>query len=212
MTTPFGKPVKQLDLGETEIPIEDFESYLQDIKGQFLPDSYHIFKNNCNHFTNTAAEFLLGEGIPKEILNQSQEFENTPIGKLLEGFQGNMMQQNSGFNMNHVTQPQNPQNVQAQHSKAVELIKDVTQYLEIITGNDRVVIDFYADWCKPCHMIKPIFNQLADQNEGLVKFCCINVDHFDTKELCMNLKVNSMPTFVGFYKGEESNRFSGANQ
>ena len=57
------------------------------------------------------------------------------------------------------------------------MIIDDTHYVEMITGHDRVVIDFYADWCKPCHMIKPIFGLLAEQNKGNVKFCCINVDN-----------------------------------
>ena len=31
-------------------------------------DNYHVFEHNCNHFTNAASEFLLGDGIPRDII------------------------------------------------------------------------------------------------------------------------------------------------
>lgn len=70
-----------------------------------------------------------------------------------------MNQNVNGYNTNNISNPvQPPKQSNEIHSKNVIQIKDITHYLEIITGNDRVIIDFYADWCKPCHMIKPIFN------------------------------------------------------
>lgn len=104
-TTQFGNPVKEIKLGETEITIDDFQSFIKDIENEFTFDKYHIFKNNCNHFTNTAAEFLVGEGIPEDILKQSLEFENTPIGKMIEGFQVNMNGNQNGYNTNNINAP-----------------------------------------------------------------------------------------------------------
>lgn len=50
---------------------------------------YDIFDNNCNHFSNFCSEVLVGNGIPNDILNQANEFKNTPIGQMLQGFQVN---------------------------------------------------------------------------------------------------------------------------
>lgn len=53
-----------------------------------------------------------------------------------------------------------------------------------------VVIDFYADWCGPCKMIAPIFEELSREMTD-VKFCKVNVDH--EMELAMMFKVSSIP-------------------
>lgn len=57
-------------------------------------EKYHVFEHNCNHFTNAAADFLLGDGIPSEIVNQPNEFLATPLGAMLspmmQGMQDNL--------------------------------------------------------------------------------------------------------------------------
>ena len=54
-TTQFGVPVKEIFLGHTEIEPEDFQCYLKDIEDEYTFDNYHIFKKNCNHFSDTVA-------------------------------------------------------------------------------------------------------------------------------------------------------------
>ena len=74
-----------------------------------------------------------------------------------------------------------------------------------------MIIDFYADWCGPCKHIKPLFSQLASQKKDQVKFCSINVDNPATKEICMNLQIQAMPTFIAFKDGEQFDKLRGAN-
>ena len=57
---------------------------LRDIAPRFGMHNYHVFNNNCNNFTDEVASLLLGEGIPRDIVNLPQEFLQTPLGRQLE--------------------------------------------------------------------------------------------------------------------------------
>lgn len=84
-------------MGETEIPLDVFESYLKEIEGQYHMGTYHILKNNCNHFTHEILAFLTGEGLPENILNQHEELANTSLGKMILPMLENMNTQNNQF-------------------------------------------------------------------------------------------------------------------
>jgi len=58
--TPFGTPTKQVSLGFTEIHEELFMEFLREAQGEWSEAKYHVFQHNCNHFTDAAADFLLG--------------------------------------------------------------------------------------------------------------------------------------------------------
>lgn len=80
--TPFGVPTRKVDIGVTEIPEEMFMEFLREVAPRFSFNTYNVFKNNCNHFTNECANFLIGNGIPGEYVNQGEEFLATPMGKM----------------------------------------------------------------------------------------------------------------------------------
>jgi len=223
-TTPFGHPVKTLPIGVTELSEDDLNSYLFAIRDQFTPESYNIFDHNCNHFSNTVCEFLTGAQIPKDIMGQANEYKNTPIGKLMQGFENqhknvNAHPQNSippqfgfpGFGGMPQQQPANPTYNQSGqgHSKNVHELKDIISYTEMISGNDKVIVDFYANWCGPCKMIKPEYERLADANVGAIKFCSVNVD--TAQDIASTLGVKSMPTFLFMYQGTEVARVVGGD-
>lgn len=98
-STAFGNPMKVEEIGTTEITLEDFFAYLKAVESKFTFNTYHIFDNNCNHFTNDVSEFLTGKGIPDYILNQANHYKNTPIGKMLEGFMVNPGGNNNGYSL-----------------------------------------------------------------------------------------------------------------
>jgi len=70
---------------------------LRDIAPRFSMNNYHVFNNNCNNFTDEVASLLLGEGIPKEIVNLPQEFLSTPLGRQIEPM---MMQAQESLKLN----------------------------------------------------------------------------------------------------------------
>ena len=223
-TTVFGTPMKVEDIGTTELTAQDLFDYIQSIKDKYNFNSYHIFENNCNHFTNDIAEFLTGEPIPDYILGQSKEYQNTPIGKLMESFQVNPNNNNNGYDLNYNSftaqnnqqmnyggnqQQQQQYNAPPKDNLVME-VTDIMKFMELIQDNDKVVVDFYANWCGPCKVIKPTYNQLATEYKGKIKFSGVDVDR--AKDISMNLNITAMPTFVFYKGGKEIERLKGANQ
>ena len=73
-----------------------------------------------------------------------------------------------------------------------------------------VAIDFFAQWCMPCLMMAPIFEEMSERFKGKIKFAKVNVD--DNQELASKFKVMSIPTTIIFKEGKEVKRFIGAMQ
>lgn len=61
-------------------------------------------------------------------------------------------------------------------------------------GNKPCVVDFYADWCRPCKMMEPTIAKLAKEYAGKVNFYKVNVDK--NKELAQAYGVSSIPFFL----------------
>ena len=70
------------------------------------------------------------------------------------------------------------------------------------------VIDFYADWCGPCHMMEPIIKELEKELGDKVKFEKVDVDAENEK--AQQYEVLSIPTFVIIKDGKEVDRIVGA--
>lgn len=65
------------------------------------------------------------------------------------------------------------------------------------------LIDFYADWCGPCQMMKPVVEEFA-ANHPEIKVTSINID--DEEELAEKYEVSTIPCFVVLKDGEEIRR------
>ena len=72
--------------------------------------------------------------------------------------------------------------------------------LKIMDQNKLIVIDFYAEWCAPCMMMKPFFHEQARQNKN-VAFIQVNTDN--NNELSSNLQIRALPTIL-FIKNKQS--------
>lgn len=84
-STHHGRPMKIVNLGRTELPMEVIEEYLESLKELYTPESYDLFLHNCNNFSQDLAVFLVGKSIPDEIRNLPETFLRTPIGQMLRG-------------------------------------------------------------------------------------------------------------------------------
>jgi len=71
---------------------------------------------------------------------------------------------------------------------------------EVLKSNMPVVVDFFAEWCGPCKMMGPIFEEVGAKFEGKVKFAKLNVD--EARETAGKFGVMSIPTLITFKNGE----------
>jgi thioredoxin 1 len=71
-----------------------------------------------------------------------------------------------------------------------------------------VVVDFWAGWCAPCKMTKPILEKLAQEYNGSVEFLPVNAD--DSTQVLKQLRVFGLPTVLAFRDGREISRMTGA--
>lgn len=70
------------------------------------------------------------------------------------------------------------------------------------------LIDFYADWCGPCHAMRPIFEEVEKDYSGKVEFKKVDVEV--ESEMAAQYSIFSIPTFVILKDGEEISRKTGA--
>ena len=77
---------------------------------------------------------------------------------------------------------------------------------EVLDSEKKVLVDFNANWCGPCKMLRPILDKVASENNN-VKFVSINID--DEDDLAREYSVMSIPCLVLIENGKEIKRSVG---
>ena len=73
-----------------------------------------------------------------------------------------------------------------------------------------IIVDFWADWCAPCHAIAPHLLQVIEAFDGAIHLAKVEVDDGDNMKLAGRYRLRGFPTVMLFQAGEEVARFSGA--
>jgi thioredoxin 1 len=81
-------------------------------------------------------------------------------------------------------------------------------FSQIISGNQLVLVDFYATWCGPCKMMHPVLEQLKEKQADRLRIIKIDVDK--NPSLATQYQIQSVPTLIAFREGNELWRQSGA--
>ena len=69
---------------------------------------------------------------------------------------------------------------------------------EKINNGEKLIVDFWAPWCGPCKMLKPLFERVSETSE--IPMYTLNVD--ENKEFSMQLGVRAIPTIKSFNEGK----------
>jgi thioredoxin 1 len=91
------------------------------------------------------------------------------------------------------------------------LIGDVTdQDFEdrVLKSDTPVLVDFWAEWCVPCHMVSPVVEEIGREKAEALQVAKVNID--ENPEVTHRFGIMSIPTLMLFRDGEERTRVIGA--
>jgi thioredoxin 1 len=87
-------------------------------------------------------------------------------------------------------------------------VTDETFAQEVLEHGQPVLVDFWAEWCPPCHAIAPVLAQLARERAGSLVVRKINTD--ENPVIASTYKVMSLPTLMLFRDGQPIQSLVGA--
>lgn len=71
---------------------------------------------------------------------------------------------------------------------------------EVLKEKIPVVVDFWADWCHPCKVIRPYLEKLSDEYRGKIKFVALDVEK--NSDIATRYDVMNLPTLLVFKEGK----------
>jgi thioredoxin 1 len=80
--------------------------------------------------------------------------------------------------------------------------------VEVLQSEKPVIVDFWAEWCGPCHAVAPVLDRIVDERDGDLKLVKVNID--EQPALSQRYGVQSIPTMILFKDGEPAAAAIGA--
>ena len=78
-------------------------------------------------------------------------------------------------------------------------VSDASFEADVLQSEIPALVDFWAEWCGTCKMIAPILDEIADEYDGKIKVCKVNVD--SNPETAAKFNVRGIPTLLVFKNG-----------
>ena len=79
---------------------------------------------------------------------------------------------------------------------------------EVLQSEKPVIVDFWAEWCGPCHAVSPILEKIVDERDDNLKLVKVNID--EEPSLAQKYGIVSIPTMILFRGGEPAAAAIGA--
>src|SRR5436305_8731719 len=84
-----------------------------------------------------------------------------------------------------------------------------TSFEQEVLGSDKpVIVDFWAEWCGPCHAVAPVLDKIVEERADEVALVKVNID--EEQGLAIRYGIQSIPTIVLFKDGEPAAAAIGA--
>ena len=100
-----------------------------------------------------------------------------------------------------------PDFIGARKKKMNETENKAETFADLINGEKPVLVDFTAEWCGPCKMMKPVLEELHEKMGNEIRIIKVDIDRSPQASAFYN--VNSVPTLILFQKGNILWRQSG---
>ena len=79
---------------------------------------------------------------------------------------------------------------------------------EVLQSDKPVIVDFWAEWCGPCHAVAPVLDKIVEERADEVALVKVNID--EEQGLAIRYGIQSIPTIVLFKDGEPAAAAIGA--
>jgi thioredoxin 1 len=90
----------------------------------------------------------------------------------------------------------------------MENVTEATFEQEVLQSETPVLVDFWAEWCGPCHAVAPVLDKIASEREGELRVVKVNID--EEQGIAMRYGIASIPTMVLFKDGQPAAAAIGA--
>jgi thioredoxin 1 len=92
----------------------------------------------------------------------------------------------------------------------IQEVTDATFQADVIEASKTqpVMVDFWADWCRPCHMLSPTVEEIAREHAGKLKIFKLNVDQ--NMNVPGRFNIRGIPTLLLFKGGQVADQIVGA--
>jgi thioredoxin 1 len=98
----------------------------------------------------------------------------------------------------------------ANMSENIQAVSDASFDKDVIEASKTqpVLVDFWADWCRPCHMLSPTVEEIAKDHVGKLKVVKLNVD--ENVNAAGKFNIRGIPTLLIFKGGQVADQLVGA--
>jgi thioredoxin 1 len=87
-------------------------------------------------------------------------------------------------------------------------VNDAEFQTKVLDSDTPVLVDFWAEWCVPCHMVSPVVEEIGNEKGERLKVVKLNID--DNPQAARTYGVMSIPSLILFKSGKEVARVIGA--
>jgi len=89
-----------------------------------------------------------------------------------------------------------------------EAVTQATFDEQVLQSDKPVLVDFWAEWCGPCHAVAPVLDKIVEEQAGELRLVKVNID--EEQELATRYGVMSIPTMILFRDGQPTGAIIGA--
>jgi thioredoxin 1 len=89
-----------------------------------------------------------------------------------------------------------------------DAVTETSSEQDVLKSDKAVLVDFWAEWCGPCHAVAPILDKIAEEHADELKLVKVNID--ENQGLAQRYGVMSIPMMVLFKDGQPAAQTVGA--